>query len=276
MSKTLIANPLWGLKGVPARIILERNSLTIKSGIIGSKSLPYENISLIEFSGANSLTLAGTIKIIPYRGQSIQADGFTRSQFKVVKQAVDDGYYEDNGDETIDETDYNEDDDRTVNRGKQSREKENEPIINSEGEKILNMDVDITDENELVKALNMLISTIEIKGERSYEVEDAGKAKFENLLMILRTNFPNNKLIPYFSAKPIEWKNKKNSDSVCGISCNNGIMLRSCGVVVMRNALRYCCSNIAIENRLPLLDERRLKMSFCWPLISSAQPTAAQ
>lgn len=212
MSKTLIANPLWGLKGVPARIILERNSLTIKSGIIGSKSLPYENISVIEFSGANSLTLAGTIKIIPYRGQSIQADGFTRSQFKVVKQAVDDGYYEDNGDDITDEADYNEDNDRTVNREKQSREKENEPIINSEGERILNMDVDITDENELVKALNSLVATIEAKGERDGDVEKAGKTKFENYLAILRTSFPDNKLIPYFSSKPTEWKNKEKKE----------------------------------------------------------------
>lgn len=225
MSKTLIANPLWGLKGVPARIILERNSLTIKSGIIGSKSLPYENISVIEFSGANSLTLAGTIKIIPYRGQSIQADGFTRSQFKVVKQAVDDGYYEDNGDDITDEADYNEDNDRTVNREKQSREKENEPIINSEGEKILNMDVDITDENELVKALNSLVATIEAKGERDGDVEKAGKTKFENYLAILRTSFPDNKLIPYFSSKPTEWKNKEKKEIktiIIGLVCAFG------------------------------------------------------
>ena len=222
MSKTLIANPLWGLKGVPARIILERNSLTIKSGIIGRKSIPYENISLIEFSGANSLTLAGTIKIIPYRGQSIQADGFTRSQFKVVKQAVDDGYYEDNGDDITDEADYNEDNDRTVNREKQSREKENEPIINSEGEKILNMDVDITDENELVKALNSLVATIEAKGERDGDVEKAGKTKFENYLAILRTSFPDNKLISYFSSKPTEWKNKEKKEIktiIIGLAC---------------------------------------------------------
>jgi hypothetical protein len=225
MSNTLIANPLWGLKGVPARIILERNSLTIKSGIIGSKSIPYENISLIEFSGANSLTLAGTIKIIPYRGQSIQADGFTRSQFKVVKQAVDDGYYEDNGDDITDEADYNEDNDRTVNREKQSREKENEPIINSEGEKILNMDVDITDENELVKALNSLVATIEAKGERDGDVEKAGKTKFENYLAILRTSFPDNKLIPYFSSKPTEWKNKEKKEIktiIIGLVCAFG------------------------------------------------------
>ncbi len=225
MSNTLIANPLWGLKGVPARIILERNSLTIKSGIIGSKSIPYENISLIEFSGANSLTLAGTIKIIPYRGQSIQADGFTRSQFKVVKQAVDDGYYEDNGDGITDEADYNEDNDRTVNREKQSREKENEPIINSEGEKILNMDVDITDENELVKALNSLVATIEAKGERDGDVEKAGKTKFENYLAILRTSFPDNKLIPYFSSKPTEWKNKEKKEIktiIIGLVCAFG------------------------------------------------------
>jgi len=225
MSNTLIANPLWGLKGVPARIILERNSLTIKSGIIGSKSIPYENISLIEFSGANSLTLAGTIKIIPYRGQSIQADGFTRSQFKVVKQAVDDGYYEDNGDDITDEADYNEDNDRTVNREKQSREKENEPIINSEGEKILNMDVDITDENELVKALNSLVAIIEAKGERDGDVEKAGKTKFENYLAILRTSFPDNKLIPYFSSKPTEWKNKEKKEIktiIIGLVCAFG------------------------------------------------------
>ena len=98
MPKTLVANPLWGLKGVPARIILDKKSLTIKNGIIGSKSIPYENISSIEFSGANSLTLAGSIEILPFRGQLIKADGFTRSQFKVVKQAIDDGYYEDNDD----------------------------------------------------------------------------------------------------------------------------------------------------------------------------------
>jgi hypothetical protein len=216
MSKTLVANPLWGLKGVPARIILEKNSLTIKSGIIGSKSLPYENISTIEFSGANSLTLSGTIKIIPFRGQSIKADGFTRSQFKIVKQAVDDGCYEDDGgdimDESCDDNGCDESKRRTVNQKNQSRIEE-KPVINLEGEKILNMDVDITNENELVRALNSLVAIVETKGERNDDVEKAGKTKFENYLAILRTSFPDNKLIPYFSSKPTEWKNKEKKET---------------------------------------------------------------
>ena len=44
MSKTLVANPLWGLKGIPTRIILDKKSLTIKNGIIGGKSMPYNSI----------------------------------------------------------------------------------------------------------------------------------------------------------------------------------------------------------------------------------------
>ena len=230
MSKTLVANPLWGLKGVPARIILEKKSLTIKSGIIGSKSLPYENISSIEFSGAISLTLAGTIKIIPYRGSTIEADGFTRSQFKVVKQAVDDGYYDDDSagiiDESFDENEGDESDEGTIHQEKQSRIEE-KPIINSEGEKILNKDVDITDENELVKALNSLVATIETKGERDGDVEKVGKTKFENYLAILRTSFPDNKLIPYFSSKPTEWKNKEKKETktiIIGLAVAFGVL----------------------------------------------------
>lgn len=227
MSKTLVANPLWGLKGVPARIILDKNSLTIKSGVLGSKSLPYENISSIEFSGANSLTLAGSITIIPYRGSSLKADGFTRSQFKLMKQAVDDGYYEDNGDDTTDEAyDDNGGNERSVSQEKHSAEEE-KPIINLEGEKVLNMDVDITNENELVKALNSLVATIETKGERDGDVEKAGKTKFESYLAILRTSFPDNKLIPFFSSKPTEWKNKEKKETktiIIGLAVAFGIL----------------------------------------------------
>ena len=95
MSKTLVANPVWGLKGIPARIIMETKALTVKTGVFGGKSIPYSNISSVNFTGANSLTLAGTIEIIPFRGSVIKADGFYKSQYKQVKQAVENGYFDD-------------------------------------------------------------------------------------------------------------------------------------------------------------------------------------
>lgn len=82
MSKTLVANPLWGVKGIPTRIILDKKSLTIKNGIIGGKSLSYKSILSVEFQPLNSLTLAGTITIIPYRGAEVKAKASIKDSLK--------------------------------------------------------------------------------------------------------------------------------------------------------------------------------------------------
>ena len=212
MSKTLTAN--LGLSAValslPPRITLERNSMTIKTGVASSKSYPYSAIAEVRHKGLTSLN--STLYILPYRGAEIKLLGFSKSDFKLIQQAVADGFFDDANafSKTDDEEAFDESDSRSFENNVSKKEQN---ILNSEGEDVLKMNVDISNENELVNALNSLITIIETKGERSADVEDAGKAKFANLLAVLRTSHPQNKLLPYFESKPIEWK-KKNSKTI--------------------------------------------------------------
>lgn len=214
MSKTLTAN--LGLSAValslPPRITLERKSMTIKTGVASSKSYPYSAIAEVRHTGLTSLYIQ------PYRGAEIKLLGFSKSDFRLIQQAVADGFFDDadlpsktDDEKTFDETD-------SICHEK-STPKMDQTILNSEGEDVLKMNVDISNENELVSALNSLITIIETKGERSADVEDAGKAKFANLLAVLRTSFPQNKLLPYFESKPIEWKKKNSKTILIAIIC---------------------------------------------------------
>lgn len=199
MSKTLVANPLWGLKGIPTRIILDKKSLTIKNGLIGGKSMPYNSISSVEFHAVNSLTLAGTITIIPNRGAEVKADGFYKGQFKTIKQAVEDGYFDDSND-------IGEENHQQYENNSGSSHSDNfveQPSL----QKTL-QEVDINDENSLTNALNRIISTIDAPGAIDVSVKESSLAKYNNYLGMLKASYPNNKLIPFFESKIPEWKQK--------------------------------------------------------------------
>lgn len=197
MSKTLTAN--LGLSAValslPPRITLERNSMTIKTGVASSKSYPYSAIAEVRHKGLTSLN--STLYILPYKGAEIKLLGFSKSDFKLIQQAVADGFFDDTEiPSKTDEEAFDESSSRSFENNVPEKEQN---LLNSEGEEVLNMNVDISNENELVNALNLLITIIETKGERSADVEDAGKAKFENFLAVLRTSYPQNKLLLTFN-----------------------------------------------------------------------------
>lgn len=188
--------------------------MTIKTGIASSKSYPYSAIANVRHEGLTSLN--STLYIQPYRGAEIKLLGGSRKDFKLIQQAIADGYFEDTNllyktdkEEAFDETDEEEAFDETdsLDHEKNTPKKE-QSILDSEAEDVLRMNVDISNENELANALNSLIAIIETKGERSADVGNAGKAKFSNLLAVLCTSYPQNKLLPYFESKPAEWKDK--------------------------------------------------------------------
>jgi hypothetical protein len=199
MSKTLVANPVWGLKGIPTRIILDKKSLTIKNGIIGGKSMPYNSISSVEFQAVNSLTLAGTITIIPYRGAEVKANGFYKGEFKKVKQAVEDGYFDDSNDSGEDNYQQYENN---------SGSSQNSNFVEQSSPQRPLQEVDINDENSLTNALNSIISTIDAPGAIDVSVKESSLAKYNNYLGMLKASYPNNKLIPFFQRKILEWKQK--------------------------------------------------------------------
>lgn len=216
MSKTLVANPLWGLKGIPARIILDKKSLTIKNGIIGGKSMPYNSISSVEFHAVNSLTLAGTITIIPYRGAEVKADGFYKGQFKTIKQAVEDGYFDDSND--IGEENYQQ---YENNSGSSHRDN----FVEQPSLQQTLQEVDINDEESIANTLNMLIGTIESEDTKDIQIIKEAKTKYNNLLGILRTGYPSNKLLPFFESKPKEWKEKERKQNLLVLYILLGFML---------------------------------------------------
>lgn len=206
MAKTLTANPLWGLQGVPARIVLERNGLTIKTGVMGGgKTIPYSNISNVDFSGMNSVTLSGTIEITPFRGQTIKLNGFSRSDYNLVKDAVDNGSFDDGDDGG--NAGSNNSTSKKANIDDEYEQKSAQ--IENKIDSVVNMDVNVSDESELTNSLYKLINVIEAKENvESHNVEDARKdarKKFNTDLRILKLTYPNNKLIPFFESKIPEW-----------------------------------------------------------------------
>ena len=216
MSKTLVANPVWGLKGIPTRIILDKKSLTIKNGIIGGKSMPYNSISSVEFQAVNSLTLAGTITIIPYRGAEVKANGFYKGQFKKVKQAVEDGYFDDSNDSGEDNYQQYENN---------SGSSQNSIFVEQSSPQRPLQEVDINDEESIANTLNMLIGTIESENTKDIQIIKEAKTKYNNLLGILRTGYPSNKLLPFFESKSKEWKEKERKENLLVLYILLGFML---------------------------------------------------
>lgn len=216
MSKTLVANPVWGLKGIPTRIILDKKSLTIKNGIIGGKSMPYNSISSVEFQAVNSLTLAGTITIIPYRGAEVKANGFYKGQFKKVKQAVEDGYFDDSNDSGEDNYQQYENN---------SGSSQNSNFVEQSSPQRPLQEVDINDEESIANTLNMLIGTIESENTKDIQIIKEAKTKYNNLLGILRTGYPSNKLLPFFESKSKEWKDKERKENLLVLYILLGFML---------------------------------------------------
>lgn len=107
MSKTLTANPIAGLKGVPARIILDSNSLTVKTGLVGSgTTIPYRSIASVNFKRELSTTGSGSITITPFTSSPIKVIGFYKSQFDEVQRAVSAG--------GVNSNDADDDDDRST------------------------------------------------------------------------------------------------------------------------------------------------------------------
>lgn len=206
MAKTLTANPLWGLQGIPARIVLEKNGLTIKTGVMGGgKTIPYSNISSVDFSGMNSVTLSGTIEITPFRGQTIKLNGFSRSDYNLVKDAFDNGFFDDD-----DGSGNNENNSADIDSDDVDDEYEQKSAqIENKIDAVVNMDVDVSDENGLTSSLYKLITVIESKDDvETNNVEEAKKdarKKFATDLQILKLTYPNNKLIPFFESKIPEW-----------------------------------------------------------------------
>ena len=215
MSKKLTGNVVLSTVGasLPPRIILDRKSLTIKTGIANSQTLPYSSINDVRLkSGLTSLN--SELYIIPNRGEEIKLFGFSRSDYKLIKQAVSDGYFEDSSeyDDTEEEMPIQNqpsnspkqvNDEQAINNGFDQVMSENEKDI----KKIIDMEIDPSDEKALVKNLNALVDIIEIKSNK--KVVKTALAKFENNLKILQLTYPENKLIPFFTSKPIEWKEAK-------------------------------------------------------------------
>lgn len=201
--------------GLPPRIILDRTSLTIKTGVANSKTLPYSSISDVRLTGGLT-SVTSSLFIVPFRGAEIRVDGFSRKDFNLIKQAVADGYFEDDFQEgDNEETDNTPVEEQHSSFKKQVAEEASDSIeINQivtesdrDIEKILNMVIDPSDEKSLVNNLNSLIDIIEIKSDK--KVVKTALSKYENNLKILQLTYPDNRLNPYFSAKPAEWKEAK-------------------------------------------------------------------
>ena len=232
MSKTIVANPIAGLKGIPARITLEENSLTIKSGLFGAKSLPYSSIESVSFTGVDSLTLSGSIVISPMKGQSIKLFGFYKSQFSEVQRAVTNGYYSDLGNNTNNcgqfvssENTCQQSEEVTIAQIK-AQEKEDErkaerekreAEIDAEKEKreadrkerkaekeasdilsIQQIAIETTDADLMIKTLNHLIGVID---STEGGVKNAALSKYKTQLEYLKNTNPSHPMLKMFKSK---------------------------------------------------------------------------
>lgn len=220
MSKTFIANPTTGLQGVPPRITLDESGLTIKTGVIAkSKSYSYKDISSVTIDGLTSF--ASKLTIVPNMEPKIELLGFSRAQAKVIQKAVRDGYFQDE----TETSSFSEEDvesnveDFVESRQTSSTELTPSPAANLSNQlvdDVINADVDPTDEKALVKHLTSLISRVEsvaldsdISSKDSERIKKAAMSKYETELQMLMMTFPDNKMIPFFSAKIEELKGKE-------------------------------------------------------------------
>ena len=71
----------------------------------------------------------------------------------------------------------------------------------------------------------MLIGTIESEDTKDIQIIKEAKTKYNNLLGILRTGYPSNKLLPFFESKPKEWKEKERKQNLLVLYILLGFML---------------------------------------------------
>lgn len=234
MSKTLTAN--LGLSAVslsfPPKITLERNSMTIKTGVASSKSYPYSAIADVRHNGLTSFN--STLYIQPYKGAEIKLLGFSRSDFKLIQQAVADGYFEDDDDNTVKSTkvdSYKERlpnlttlrDDVASSRKKTAeeiraeaeaeemaakREAEERRLEQERKDNALNEIhslVETQDDKKMLENLNKLATIVETSKD---EVKKAAKTNFETQLKYLKSVSPTNPMIPMYEEKLKKYNHK--------------------------------------------------------------------
>ena len=227
MSKTLIAN--LGLSAVslsfPPRITLERNSMTIKTGVASSKSYPYSDIANVRHEGLTSLN--STLYIQPYKGAEIKLLGFSRSDFKLIQQAVADGYFEDDVEEDDDDNTVKSTKDDSYEDEASSRKTAEEIRAEAEAEEMaakreaeerrleqerkdnaineIHSLVETQDDKKMLENLNKLATIVETSKD---EVKKAAKTNFETQLKYLKSVSPTNPMIPMYEEKLKKYNHK--------------------------------------------------------------------
>ena len=219
-------------------IVLEKNGLTIKKGgiIKDSEFLPYSSITSV----STDCPLLGTGKITFYLGhREVVAHGFTRGQAKQVQEVVNAGYYDDSNDnnghgEGTGHSTQNMGESKHNNSFQQKQDEE-ATMLNAKTNEVLNIEVDPTNEDSMVKSLSSLVTILETNegdnmGNDSDELKKLRKAsmsKFSTQLSMLRLSFPDNKLIPYFTAKEeafIALEKKKKRGTFIILGCLLGVI----------------------------------------------------
>ena len=251
----MVANPVAGLQGVPPRIKLEAKSLTVKTGVIGgSTTLLYSNIAEVRFNMLSSLTLSGTLIIVPYRGADIKLMGFYKKQYLQVKQAVENGYFADDGGSD----DSSEVPTRTRMSGimtapmanlssspqpktaeeiraeaeaKEMREKREAEERRQEQERKDNAIneihslVETQDEKKMLDNLNKLATLVQTSKD---EVKKAAKTNFETQLSYLKSVSPANPMIPMY-----EDRLKKINHKIGGGCLKTALIIGGIGLVLI-------------------------------------------
>ena len=213
-------------------IVLERNGLAVKKGgiIKDSEFLPYSSITSV----STDCPLIGTGTITFYLGhRKIVAHGFTRGQAKEVQEVVNAGYYDDSNDNNdrgeTSPSAPNVSEQPKPNDSFQQKKDEEATMLNAKTNEVLNIEVDPTNEDSMVKSLSALVTILETNegdnmGNDSDELKKLRKAsmsKFSAQLSMLRLAFPDNKLLPYFTAKEeafiaLEKKKKRGTFIILG------------------------------------------------------------
>ena len=229
---------LWGSPASGRIIVLEKNGLTIKEGGIIKKGnfFPYSSITNVSVD----CPLVGFGTITFYQGyRKIEAYGFTRGQAKEVQEVVNAGYYDDSNDNNDRETETSP---STPNVSEpkpkdsfQQKKDEEATMLNAKTNEVLNIEVDPTNEDSMVKSLSALVTILETNegdnmGNDSDELTKLRKAsmsKFSAQLSMLRLAFPDNKLLPYFTAKEeafIALEKKKKRGTFIILGCLLGVI----------------------------------------------------
>lgn len=208
---------------------MDRNSLTVVTGIASKQSFSYSSISEVKLKGLTSFT--STLVIVPYRGKDIELVGFSRSQFKLIQQTVAAGYFDDASASDIDDEEVDDSYDDEEEEGKVSRkgkskkveeideeelkEKKETERLNAEINKVRDIGMS-TDEDGIIASLNQLLNVLDDTAttdtdeqEEKTSLRETARKKFDSQFKLLKMTYPQNKMIPYYSSKVQEWTEKE-------------------------------------------------------------------